>query len=60
MNRKQRRAAKVAHKKSLKTHNVTRVVTEEKENLFDKVYRKMTEDVPVKCQGIYESVFCKG
>lgn len=57
--RKDRKRAKIAHLKSQKQQNVTRLVTPHT-NLFDEIYSKQTANVQVKCAGIYDSVFCKG
>jgi hypothetical protein len=59
MNRRERREKKLAHEKRVKEQGmVTRVVTQT--NLFDEIYSKLTSGVKVKCQSIYDNVFCKG
>lgn len=58
--RKERKQRKIEHAKR-KSEHVTKFVTHSPQHvsLFDEVYAKMSGDVPVKCQGIYSSVFCK-
>lgn len=66
MNRRERRNARVAHKKTIQDNNKMLLRSNNKEEvsehrtLFDKVFSKKSGGTPVKCQGIYDSVFCRG
>ena len=66
MNRRDKRRAKIAHQKLQRCNNdrMSKVdineVQDKHRTLFDRIFHKKSGSVPVKCQGIYSSVFCKG
>lgn len=64
MNRRERRDRKIAHQRAVRAQHkggsdVATLINNPHWNLFDEVYSKVSSGVKVKCQGIYESVFCK-